>query len=177
MYQWLCEILYVIIAVQVKWVVGLLLLRICSHQRWLRITIHALLCVVTLFNIFYVFLLMFQCSPVQYYWLRFKEHPPKGNCDITRLALIPTYVSLGVNVIADFTLALLPITFVWNAKMELKTKISVVGVLGLGLLYVFVQNHMRLTDPLSEHQALVLHASLLHNPLNITKTICTASQT
>ncbi|KAH6671204.1 cation-transporting ATPase 4 [Halenospora varia] len=130
LFKWLGQVFYVIVAVLVKFVVGILLLRICSHQKWQRITIYSLLAVVGLFNAFYIFIVIFQCRPIEFYWFRYQTNSPvSGQCSHTKLATIPTYISLVLNVLSDFTLALLPISFVWHSKMEIRTKVSVVVVL------------------------------------------------
>ncbi|KAH8657417.1 hypothetical protein BGZ60DRAFT_567181 [Tricladium varicosporioides] len=133
LFKWLGQVFYVVVAVLVKFVVGILLLRICSHQKWQRITIYILLAVVGLFNAFYIFIVIFQCRPIEFYWFRYQtDSPVSGQCSHTKLATIPTYISLVLNVLSDFTLALLPISFVWHLKMEVRTKVSVVVVLALG---------------------------------------------
>ncbi|KAI9049985.1 hypothetical protein LZ554_006130 [Drepanopeziza brunnea f. sp. 'monogermtubi'] len=126
---------YVLVATLVKWVVGLLLLRICSHQRWQRNTIRTLLAIITVFNVFYIFTVIFQCWPIPYYWYIYtpsKTNPIKGSCNSHPLAIIPTYVCMGLNVVADWTLALLPVSVVWKSSMDRKTKVSVVGILAIG---------------------------------------------
>jgi hypothetical protein len=133
LFKWLGQVSYVMIAVLVKFIVGLFLLRICSHQRWQRITIYALLTIVALFNAFYIIIVILQCIPVESYWFRYSFNSPvHGKCSKSKLAVLPTYISLMLNVLSDFTLASLPVSFVWNSKMYLKTKVSVVGVLALG---------------------------------------------
>ncbi|CZR56511.1 uncharacterized protein PAC_06400 [Phialocephala subalpina] len=133
LFKWLGQVFYVLVAVLVKFIVGLFLLRICSHQRWQRITIYTLLGVLALFNAFYIFIVILQCTPVEFYWFRYQVNSPvHGTCNKTKLAIIPTYISLLLNVVSDFTLALLPVSFVWKSKMEIRTKVSVVGVLALG---------------------------------------------
>ncbi|TVY80922.1 hypothetical protein LSUE1_G006968 [Lachnellula suecica] len=137
LFKWLSELFYVIIASLVKLIVCLLLLRICTHQHWQRVTLYSLLGVVLVFNAFYIFIVIFQCQPVGYYWHRYDPNPPvSGKCNDRRLATIPTYISPVLNVVSDFTLALLPVSFVWNYKMDNRTKVSVVGVLALGSMLV-----------------------------------------
>jgi hypothetical protein len=141
LFKSLGQIFYVIIGVFVKFIVGLFLLRICSHQRWQRIVIWILLGVVGIFNLFYVFIVIFQCIPVEFYWNRYNPNSQiQGKCNNTALAIIPTYVSLVLNVLSDWTLALLPVSFVWKAKMEMKRKVSVVVVLALGSMWVALYN-------------------------------------
>jgi hypothetical protein len=127
----------VVLSALVKILVGLFLLRICSQQKWQRITIWTLLGVVAVFNIFYIFTVVFQCLPVDYYWYRYTDpQVVAGGCTKTDLATVPTYISLFLNVFADWLLALLPVSFVYKAKMPLKTKCSVVAVLALGAMWV-----------------------------------------
>lgn len=139
LFKWLGLITYALIAVLVKFIIGLFLLRICSQQRWQRITIWVLLGVVAVFNTFYILIGIFECIPVDYYWHRYdqKSHI-KGKCSNRRLAAIPTYISLILNVLTDWTLALLPASFIWNAKMRIRMKISVSAVLGLGSMLVLI---------------------------------------
>ncbi|KAL2074860.1 hypothetical protein VTL71DRAFT_8639 [Oculimacula yallundae] len=132
-WKYIGQVTYVLVSVLVKFIVGLLLLRICSRQRWQRITIWTLLAVVALFNMFYIFIVIFQCMPIPFYWYRYTPNPPvTGKCNHSKLATIPTYVSLFLNVLSDWILALLPISVVWNSNMDRRTKISVVGVLAIG---------------------------------------------
>lgn len=135
MWRWTASLLYIVISTLTKLVVGLFLLRICSHERWQRITMRTLLGLVSIFNVLYVFLDIFSCQPVQYEWTRYDVSPPlEGSCRSTSFATVTTYVSAFLNVVVDWTLAILPAFLVWRAKMERRKKISVCGVLALGSL-------------------------------------------
>ena len=136
MWRWIASLFYIAIAALVKVVVGLFLLRICSHQRWQRITLWTLITVVTLFNIMYFFIALFACRPVEYQWLRYDYILHDGECNSTLFATVPTYVSAFLSVLADWILPLLPATLVWKTKMETRKKISVCAVLALGSVYV-----------------------------------------
>lgn len=134
-WRWIASILYIIISTATKYVVGLFLLRICSHRRWQRITIWAILALVTIFNIMYIFIDVFSCRPIEYQWTRYDD-PPRpasgASCNATSYATVTTYVAAFLNVLADWTLAILPSYLVWQAKMERRKKISVCAVLALG---------------------------------------------
>jgi hypothetical protein len=41
----------------------------------------------------------------------------------------------SVNIFTDWATALMPIALLWNVQMNRNTKISVAGILGLGILY------------------------------------------
>ncbi|ORY59168.1 uncharacterized protein BCR38DRAFT_445807 [Pseudomassariella vexata] len=133
LYKWAAEVAYVITAVLVKFIIGILLLRIFKGHFWQRITLWALLGVVSIYNAFYVFMIIFQCVPVQYFWYRYDPaQPVSGSCNKKLLAIVPTCISFFVNVMSDLILALLPVSVVWHAKMDRRTKISVSCVLALG---------------------------------------------
>jgi hypothetical protein len=132
MWRWIASIFYITISALVKVVIALFLLRICSHQRWQRITLWTLMAAVTVFNIFYVFIAIFACRPVSYQWTRYDPVFHDGECNSTLFATIPTYVSAFLNVLADWILPLLPATLVWKTKMETRKKISVCAVMALG---------------------------------------------
>lgn len=136
-FKWAGQVAYIVVSTIVKFVVGIFLLRLCVNNNWQRLTIIVLLCVVGLFNAFYVFVAIFQCQPVAYYWYRYtKNAPVTGKCNGHALATIPTYFAVLIGLISDLTLALLPATLIKGANLDKKTKISVCCVLALGSLYV-----------------------------------------
>lgn len=136
-FKWAGQIAYIVVSTMVKFVVGIFLLRLCVNNGWQRITIWILLVLVGLFNIFYVFVAVFQCRPVPFYWWRYAEDAPiTGTCNGRAMATIPTYIAVLLGIAGDLILALLPITLIKHAKLDKKTKISVICVLSLGSLYV-----------------------------------------
>lgn len=128
------SILYIVISALTKFVVGLFLLRICPHLRWMRITIWAMLVTVGVYYTFYFFIDIFAAQPPSYYWLRYAPNPPKGRVNDTQWAIIPTITNCVLNIIVDVALAILPMILVWNARLDRRTKISVCGVLAVGTL-------------------------------------------
>ena len=134
MWRWITTYFYITISALVKVIIGLFLLRICSHRRWQRITLWALMGIVTVYNIFYLGIAIFACRPVDYQWTGYGPDPPEGSCNSTLFVTIPTYLSAVLNVLADWILPLLPATLVWKTKMETRKKISVCAVMGLGTM-------------------------------------------
>ncbi|KAL2291817.1 hypothetical protein FJTKL_11999 [Diaporthe vaccinii] len=134
-FKWAGQIAYIVVSTMVKFVVGIFLLRLCVNNGWQRITIWVLLVLVGLFNAFYVFVAVFQCQPVPFYWWRYAEDAPiTGTCNGKKMATIPTYIAVLLGIAGDLILALLPITLIKHAKLDKKTKISVICVLSLGSL-------------------------------------------
>lgn len=136
-YKWAGQTAYIIVSTLVKFVVGIFLLRLCVNNNWQRRTIQVLLAIVGVFNLFYVFVCIFQCQPIAYYWWRYTpvdESPVTGKCNGKVLATVPTYFAVLIGIVADITLALLPATLIKGANLNKSTKISVCCVLALGSL-------------------------------------------
>ncbi|KAI1337689.1 hypothetical protein F5Y15DRAFT_389960 [Xylariaceae sp. FL0016] len=132
-FKWAGQWAYIVNAGLVKCIAGLLLLRLCTGHRWQRIAIRSILVVSVLFNTFYVFFAIFQCRPAEFYWHRYDSLSDiTGKCNNKTFATIPNYLAFIISIISDWTLALIPISMVWNANLERRIKISVSCVLALG---------------------------------------------
>lgn len=113
--------------------IAVFLLRICVKSIY-KIIIYATLGMVIAYSIFYCFLVIFQCSPVSFFWGQYEGMA--GSC--IGPAIIPnaSIVHSVVNFIADWVFCLLPIALIWNLQMNMRTKVSVATLLSLGLLFV-----------------------------------------
>lgn len=139
-WKWAGMITYVIGSTLIKFVAALLLLRLFKGQKWQRNSLIAIMALVGLVQVFYLFIAIFQCTPIPFYWFRYTEDAPvSGQCLKPDMATIPTYVSILLGVVSDWYLAILPITLVWNIKMEKKAKISIVAVLAIGSMFVTLE--------------------------------------
>lgn len=130
-FWWLCELLYAITTASIRLSIALFLLRICINpsQRWV---IYGTLTMVFSFSIFYFFLALFQCKPVSFFWRQYAGL--EGSC--INQAVVPNAAIAHsvVSFTADWILGLLPVVLLWHLKMNTRTKVSVAGLLSLGLL-------------------------------------------
>ena len=85
---------------------------------------------VVLFSTFYVFLIIFQCYPVDYFWTRYAG--AVGKCLNPNVIADATYAHSAISAWTDWTLGILPIFLVWDLAMNLRTKVSVALILALG---------------------------------------------
>lgn len=78
----------------------------------------------------FTFITIFQCHPVQYYWeeTTFQAAP---RC-ISPITLIEAQVV--TDLVIDFLILVLPIPIIWNLKLPIKQRLSIVGIFLLGLL-------------------------------------------
>jgi hypothetical protein len=100
---------------------------------------------------------IFQCLPVQAGWDMHLRRPPIGTGNATCLSR-QVFAQIGlfnsiVNIATDFLLALLPAPMIWQLQMNIRTKISLMVVLSLGLfacvagIMKSTYNKTILTDP------------------------------
>jgi hypothetical protein len=86
----------------------------------------------TAFSIAFLFVIIFQCYPVSYFWTRFLGE--SGTCIPATVVADMTYAHAAIITWSDWTLGILPIFLVWNLNMNPRTKVSVALILGLGAL-------------------------------------------
>jgi hypothetical protein len=128
---WLCEMFYTITTVFTRLSTAVFLIRL-STQRVHKWTIYITVATFMVFSIFYFFLVLFQCSPVDYFW---KVHDgEKGHCINRNIIPAASIANSVISFVADWILGLLPIAILKDLQMNKRTKWSVAGLLSLGLL-------------------------------------------
>ncbi|CAL8583670.1 hypothetical protein XPA_009291 [Xanthoria parietina] len=105
----------------------LLYLRVFSLTRSLRIVIQIFLWAHILFYIASFFAAVFMCFPLDAIWNPYVRHI---KClDIGALKV----VSAVINVVSDFAILFIPISTVWNLKMQRKNKVRTMAIFATGL--------------------------------------------
>lgn len=120
--------MYLATAVSVKTSLLLLYYRIFGVVRWFRYLLAAVWAIVLLYFIICLFVAVFECKPVAFYWDKSIEN---GTCiDQKRF-----YRWNGVsNLLIDFLIWMLTLPLVWRLHLSLRQKLSLSFVLILGLL-------------------------------------------
>jgi len=132
---YLLEIFFFATAGTIKLSVSALLLRI-AVKRVQRYIIYSQILVTVLFTVAALILSIFACRPVQYFWMQYDPlGQSRGTCviDAPGIAIL-LYVYVGHAVIADFTFAILPWYFIRGSSLTPRDKISIMAVLGMGML-------------------------------------------
>jgi hypothetical protein len=111
--------------------IAIFLGRICVKRSHI-LTIWVVLGVVTGFSLFYFFLVVFQCSPITYFWTQYVG--AAGKCVAAKVITDSTYAHSAISAWADWTMGILPIFLVWDLAMNPRTKVSVALILALGAL-------------------------------------------
>lgn len=110
-------------------------MQICVKKLQINI-IRTVIIAFTLFTIYFLFLMIFQCHPISFFWTQNPDPTvpaPVGSACIDRSIIeSSTFAHGALSAAVDWTLGILPIFLVWNLNMTPRTKISVALILALG---------------------------------------------
>lgn len=101
--------------------------------------LYGVIAVSTIVGVVFWFMLTLQCEPVDYFWERLNR-PGDGYCMSVDSVIAMAYAYSIQATICDLILGLLPAVLVWNLQMNIRTKIALAGILGMGCMYVNCQD-------------------------------------
>lgn len=87
---------------------------------------------ITLGSVMNLFYTIFQCKPINYFWLQFSGSPGKCLPAPQVQAIAITYSATSA--IADILFGVIPIFVLWNLQMNRKAKIIVGILLSVGIV-------------------------------------------
>jgi hypothetical protein len=124
----LSEVFYILTTTFLKISLGLFFLRVLT-KRWQKLIFHSILAVSAFYGLFYVFVVIFQCGDPARIAESFVDSP---RCLPAGFRLSAGYIYGAINIIADWTFVLIPITVLLDSELDRKSKISVSLVMALG---------------------------------------------
>ncbi|EOD43675.1 hypothetical protein UCRNP2_9649 [Neofusicoccum parvum UCRNP2] len=127
---YLAQLFFCISILFAKVSIALQLVRIASQKRAYLLGLYAIIGVIVVSLSFTTIYLLARCNPIKANW---NSATPGAKCLPSLGLTIVSFVQSGVNIITDWLCAVLPIPLLWDVKMNTNTKISVVGLLGLGV--------------------------------------------
>ncbi|POS75381.1 hypothetical protein DHEL01_v206217 [Diaporthe helianthi] len=124
-----CYIWYCWTMIFSKMSIGIFLLRIIVQriQVWF---IYMALTINVLTGMVFFFVTTLQCQPVSFFWN--KDQP--GKCIQIDIIIGLTYLYSSLNIICDFTFALLPIFIVRKLNMKRRMKVAIIPLLSMGCI-------------------------------------------
>ncbi|RKF78332.1 putative integral membrane protein [Golovinomyces cichoracearum] len=126
LFEWLWEIIYIIVQTMTKISVLLLYHRIFP-QRWFRRVITCLICIMFLHCIAFCAVIITACKPIKSFWRKDIE----GRCIDTRaVGVVGAAFSIG----EDVTFLLLPVPLIWRLKLKPSRKIGIILILTIGVI-------------------------------------------
>ncbi|KAF7947569.1 hypothetical protein EAE96_008653 [Botrytis aclada] len=129
-YQVLVEIGYILCTAIIKTSVGLLLLRITSVKTFYKYLIWISLAIVWIWTIVTFVISCIQCRPLKASW----DPLTPGVCLEPRVIANFAYAISAETIFFDWLFALLPIPMLWDIKMSLRLKYSIMVILSLGIV-------------------------------------------
>jgi hypothetical protein len=97
--------------------------------------LYAAMMLATAIGIVFFFFTMFQCTPVDFFWNR-SQPGASGTCVSNHVLIGIAYMYSVGAAITDLTIGLLPVALIWNLRMNNRTKCAIVGILGIGCMFV-----------------------------------------
>ena len=112
--------------------ISIFLLRIIVEkiQRWV-VYLALLISIVT--GVAYFFVILFQCSPVSYFWDKGVEG---GKCLDTTIILALGYLYSVLAIVTDLTFVILPMFLIWKLNLKRGSKLALIPLLSMGCMYV-----------------------------------------
>ena len=130
---YICMLLYPWITLAIRLSVCVLLFRLNSKRIYSWV-IRINLIISALFTIAFFFILVFQCSPPQYFWRQL--YGDEGYCHPKLIVTYSTTVYSVISALSDWCLGILPIAILWSVNINLRTKVAIAGLLSLGMMLV-----------------------------------------
>ncbi|KUI61201.1 hypothetical protein VP1G_08378 [Cytospora mali] len=129
--QWqaLATATYILNMMFIKLSIGCFLLRLAVQRRY-TYTIYVSMAVVLSWSLGLWFWDIFQCKPVQAQW---DYTIPNLQCVSAQQVVNAAYALSVMTIVTDWLFALMPIPMIWQVKMSVQAKMTVVVILGLGI--------------------------------------------
>ena len=129
---WLSEIGYVLSVTLAKISAALCLLRITLNRLHIW-TLYSCIVVSATSGFIWLVVMLAQCTPPSHFW---NKADSAGTCIDINVVLNVTYAYSTISAICDFSIGLLPIFVLRKSHMGSRTKVALVGLLGLACMLV-----------------------------------------
>lgn len=115
----------------VKMSVGFFLLRIAPSKFYRRL-LQGTMAFLMAYTLVCFLTLLLQCTNIAVLW----DLGVRATCWPQATLQALSYANSVVNIVTDFFFAALPVPMLWNVQINARTKASLVGIMGLGVLSV-----------------------------------------
>ncbi|KAK0367529.1 integral membrane protein [Colletotrichum limetticola] len=83
-------------------------------------------------SLIYLFIVVFQCNPPNYYWAKFEGL--QGSCRPAHLVPNATVAHSVIAALSDWVISILPMSILWQLQMKLEKKIRLLCFFGIGVM-------------------------------------------
>lgn len=113
--------------------IATLLYRLAFNRSSIRKVVSATAIIYTVAGVVFVAVQTFQCFPISLFWELSADPSQPRSCIPRDKFVILVALNAIISLISDGIFAVIPIFLIWNLRMDVRTKVSVGFVLGLGL--------------------------------------------
>ena len=131
--SWIIQLMYISNMFLTKIALLVSYLRFCRPGKF-RISVYAVIVVVTGWFLGSMITTIFACWPVQNFWLQRTYDGCPMNDDARLLSCVL------INILTDFVVCLMPLRIIWQIKIARREKVVLYILLSLGLMYVGLQD-------------------------------------
>ncbi|KAJ5260203.1 hypothetical protein N7497_010971 [Penicillium chrysogenum] len=127
------EVGYCAAIIPIKLSISWMLIRVAQGRKAYLYAQYVVIAMFVLMNIIALIFILINCIPVEAAW---DEAALKngGHCQPAYVLADVYYACTAVNILTDWVTAFLPIPLLWNVQINRNTKISIIGLMGLGVL-------------------------------------------
>ncbi|KAH7304594.1 hypothetical protein B0I35DRAFT_338764, partial [Stachybotrys elegans] len=129
-YFFLFQDIYVWANIPVKVSICLSIHRVVKHYTWISWTLYVIIFIIVSSSVVTNIWLLTFCRPVAFMW---DSSIPGGTCRSAESMLAIANAWSYINIVIDWVVALLPVFLLWKMNMPWKQKVTVSGVLSLGI--------------------------------------------
>ncbi|EUC28518.1 hypothetical protein COCCADRAFT_30238 [Bipolaris zeicola 26-R-13] len=126
----LSEVFYLLTTTFLKVSLGLFFLRVLT-KKWQKHVFHTVLTIGVVYGFFYFFIVLFQCGDPRHIGDDFIQKS-SDKCLPPALRMSAGYIYGIINVLADWTFVLIPISVLMDSDLDRRSKMSVGMVMALG---------------------------------------------
>ncbi|PWY95941.1 hypothetical protein BO94DRAFT_141569 [Aspergillus sclerotioniger CBS 115572] len=126
------EVGYCAAIIPIKLSISWMLVRVAEGRKLYLYAQYAVIAIFVLMNIIALIFILINCIPVDAAW-NSELLEKGGHCQPSYVLADVYYACTAVNILTDWVTALMPVPLLWNVQLNRNTKISIVGLMGLGI--------------------------------------------
>ncbi|KAJ9490123.1 hypothetical protein VN97_g3154 [Penicillium thymicola] len=126
------EVGYCAAIIPIKLSISWMLIRVAQGRKAYLYAQYAVIATFVTMNIIALIFILINCIPIEAAWNE-EALNNGGYCQPSYVLADVYYACTAVNILTDWVTAFLPIPLLWNVQINRNTKISIVGLMGLGI--------------------------------------------
>ncbi|KAJ5233304.1 uncharacterized protein N7469_005070 [Penicillium citrinum] len=126
------EVGYCAAIIPIKLSISWMLIRVAEGRKFYVYVQYTVIAMFTLMNIIALIFILVNCIPVEAAWDA-EALANGGHCQPSYVLADVYYACTAVNIFTDWVTAFLPVPLLWKVQINRNTKISIIGLMGLGI--------------------------------------------